>query len=91
MPQFTEQCRNCRFFKYQDALGESQEGECRAHPPKLGLFTEGWPRVRLNDFCGEWAKLPETHKHKEYRLLSSDGLEECICGASNNGWGWTIR
>lgn len=58
-----ESCANCKFYI-------PQEGECRVGPPSVVsvsvirpkdepplLSTKSeWPRVRPNDWCGDWKK-----------------------------------
>ncbi len=87
----TQKCRNCRHFALHNSLTfDLGTGDCRARAPQASILSGRWPTVCFEESCGEWSALPETHVHKEYRLESSDGIERCVCGASNSGYGWSV-
>lgn len=56
-------CENCKFFDLDtsedavDAKGRHRFGRCRRNPPKMpekDLARSGWPRVVIEDWCGEF-------------------------------------
>jgi hypothetical protein len=69
-----QRCATCRYFKPPDVgdaaalVGELPSGECHAQSPRptvaaivapMGLSV-WWPPVRPDEFCGDWAPLPQT-------------------------------
>ena len=51
-------CVSCAF--YQPDTPSAPYGICRRLPPHPGEIGERWPRVRKNDWCGEWVYKPKT-------------------------------
>ena len=54
---FKVHCEACRFYDPhyapRGAGGQPPDiGVCRRHSPKVG-YLDGWPHVRVNDWCGE--------------------------------------
>lgn len=48
-------CINCDFCFVEDDIAHNQ---CRRHAPRPGAVnpeTSGWPRVKSDDWCGEFS------------------------------------
>lgn len=57
-------CKNCRWFQERRLDFSEAEGDCRVRAPVRlqkcydqggeSFPVDGWPRVRKDDFCGEF-------------------------------------
>lgn len=55
--QGAEQCDSCKFMWPVEKDGTIVYYECRCHAPQLASNTNGWPKVKTNDWCGEYQAL----------------------------------
>lgn len=67
-------CASCRFFYKppENTLpGNIERGECRRHAPTLDSREDasayGWPRVKEDQWCGEW-QMNDADRKKEIRM-----------------------
>lgn len=55
-----EQCGTCRFWepdteRWDTEKGEvPEEGDCHRYPPTPGVAVDRFPRLDMDDWCGEW-------------------------------------
>ena len=45
-------CEDCRFAEWP--IGEGTVAECRRRAPMVPGTAPMWPKVDLDDWCGEW-------------------------------------
>lgn len=57
-------CKTCKYYS-----GSTYIGNCRAHPPGLGIGMDKWPKVSPDDYCGDW-------KDKEQPAWVKEKLKE---------------
>ena len=52
-------CETCEWFNFEDDKLDAISGYCRRYPPVIEVersAADGFPKVRLTDWCGEYAK-----------------------------------
>lgn len=53
-------CQDCEWFNFRDDDPTPYPaGYCRRYPPRFQIedsVSDGFPNVRLTDWCGEWLK-----------------------------------
>jgi hypothetical protein len=52
-------CEICEWFNWRNDEPDAGMGYCRRYPPVIEVdksAADGWPNVRLTDWCGEWQR-----------------------------------
>jgi len=52
-----ERCDTCKFMWPVEKDAEVIYHECRCHAPQLASSNQGWPKVKVDDWCGEYVAL----------------------------------
>ncbi len=56
-------CSTCEWFNWMDDDRKAISGYCRRYPPVIEVensAADGFPHVRLTDWCGEYSKRQKT-------------------------------
>ena len=53
-----KKCERCAYWQKD---GSKNMGDCRRRAPTVPPYIQGWPRVRWNDWCGEYKERDESN------------------------------
>lgn len=61
-PAVKPACETCRFFVESFRLDCKGWGQCRRGHPRVACYTQGWPNVGFDDWCGEYEEAAQAVK-----------------------------